>query len=450
MRFIDLFAGLGGFHIALQSLGHTCVFASEIDAELRDLYEKNFGLRAEGDIRRISAPDVPSHELLCAGFPCQPFSKAGEQQGTQCRLWGDLFDAHVLRIIKAHKPTFILLENVANLERHNGGQTWAQMRQQLADCDYEVDTKVLSPHRFGIPQIRERLFIVGSRAGLKHFQWPTEQAAPVSIRSVLDNNPKDARPLPDHVIACLNLWQDFLDRAPHNEELPSFPIWTNEFGATYPYENITPYALGGRRLRQFTGSHGFPLRDVPPQERFAYLPSYAQTITQTFPHWKIQFIRQNREYYHRNRSWIDPWLPQILPLPASHQKFEWNCKGEKRDIWQYVIQFRASGVRIKRPSTAPSLVAMSTTQIPIIGWERRYMTPRECLRLQSMGSLQHLPQIASRVYQSLGNAVNAEIVRRIAQSLCSTIHAISHNKITARRRGQEKGLIQQQLPSAAS
>lgn len=447
MRFIDLFAGLGGFHLALRSLGHTCVFASEIDTELCDLYKKNFGLRPEGDIRRISALDVPCHELLCAGFPCQPFSKAGEQLGTQCRLWGDLFDTHVLRIIRAHKPTFLVLENVANLERHNGGQTWTQMRQQLAECGYEVETKILSPHRFGIPQIRERLFIVGSRVGLRHFQWPTQPPTPLSIRSVLDSNPEDARPLPAHVITCLNLWQDFLDRSPCNEELPSFPIWTTEFGATYPYEALTPYALGGRRLRLFTGSYGFPLRNVPPQERFAYLPSYAQTITQTFPHWKVQFIRQNREYYQRNRSWIEPWLPQIHPLPASHQKFEWNCKGEKREIWQYVIQFRASGVRVKRPTTAPSLVAMSTTQIPIIGWERRYMTARECSRLQSMDSLQYLPQSPSKVCQSLGNAVNVEIVKRIAQSLCITIHTGRNSEATARRSYQKKDSIRQRAIS---
>ena len=120
MRFIDLFAGLGGFHLALHKLGHECVFASEIDEELCDLYAKNFNLRPAGDLRCTDACDIPSHDVLCAGFPCQPFSKAGEQEGTNCKLWGDLFSAHVLRVIKEHKPKYILMENVANLERHDG------------------------------------------------------------------------------------------------------------------------------------------------------------------------------------------------------------------------------------------------------------------------------------------------------------------------------------------
>src|SRR4029077_6636269 len=108
---------------------------------------------------------------------------------------------------------------------------------------------------------------------------------------------------------------------------------------------------------------------------------------------------------------------RILEFPACLQKLEWNCKGEKRNVWNYVIQFRASGVRIKRPSTAPSLIAMTTTQVPIIGWEKRYMLPRECARLQSMNGLKHLPTSATSAFKAMGNAVNAELVKRIAQAL---------------------------------
>ena len=106
---------------------------------------------------------------------------------------------------------------------------------------------------------------------------------------------------------------------------------------------------------------------------------------------------------------------------SSLQKLEWNCKGEMRDLRSFVIQFRASGVRLKRPNTAPSLVAMTTTQVPIIGWEERYMTPRECSRLQCLDELKFLPDASTRAFKALGNAVNAELVRRIGGALlCRT------------------------------
>src|SRR4051794_32900792 len=99
LRFIYLFSGLGGFHLPLSSLGHTCVFACEVDQRLANLYEKNFGLRPHADIRTLDIATLPSHDILCAGFPCQPFSKAGEQQGLECPQWGDLID-YVVRILR--------------------------------------------------------------------------------------------------------------------------------------------------------------------------------------------------------------------------------------------------------------------------------------------------------------------------------------------------------------
>lgn len=420
LRFVDLFAGLGGFHIALQRLGHRCVFACELDDELRALYEKNFGMKAAGDIRTVRTDDIPRHDILCAGFPCQPFSKAGAQGGLNDPKWGGLF-YEILRIVKHHKPLYVILENVPNFARHDEGRTWVEAKARLKEEGYDVTSREFSPHHFGIPQIRDRIYIVAKRRPLNGFTWPTVEhtrSESMSIRSVLDENPSDARRIPLQVEQCLKVWQDFLDRFPKGEQLPSYPIWSMEFGATYPYEDATPYASLVRDLAKKRGSHGALLKGHGRRKAiFALLPSHARTLSRTFPPWKVDFIRANRQLYQRNKEWIDEWKPNIVRFPSSFQKFEWNCKGAERDLSKLIIQIRASGVRVKRPTTAPSLVAMTATQVPIIGWESRYMTPTECKKLQSMNALEHLPASPTRAYQALGNAINVDVAERVLGAL---------------------------------
>ena len=438
-NFIDLFAGLGGFHVALENLGGTCVFAAEWQTHLQDLYFENFSLRPVGDLREVKPASVPDHDVLCAGFPCQPFSKAGEQLGFECTRQGDLF-FNVAAIVKAKKPRYFILENVPNLLQHDGGKTFERIKSMLVRLGYEVDARRLSPHQFGIPQIRERVYIVGSRAGLIGFKWPEPTTTATSIKSVLERQPADAKPLSSQVEKCLEVWHDFLRRSPSSVELPSFPIWSMEFGADYPYADGTPYAVlrekGTRGLTKFRGSHGVSLRQLKPDERWAALPSHARTEQLEFPKWKQNFIRQNREFYLSNRKWINPWLSKVLPFPSSLQKLEWNIKGGERDIWRYVIQFRASGVRIKRPTTAPSLIAMTDTQVPVIGWEKRYMTPRECASLQSLGDLL-LPESRTRAFEALGNAVNANVVGIIAANLMAGFNEFLHPSVQCAHRQLE-------------
>lgn len=417
MRFIDLFSGLGGFHVAARALGGHCVFAAEIDEGLRQLYIKNHGIEPAGDIRDVKAEDVPAHDLLCAGFPCQPFSKAGEQMGWKDKKRGTVF-WNIIQIIRERQPRLVLLENVAHFVKHDDGNTYRKVRAALEKEGYEVDHHQFSPHQFGVPQIRERFYMVGAFGGLKGFQWPEPASvdANLSIRSVLDKHPLDALPLSPQIIRCLEVWQEFLDLLPEPIKLPSFPIWAMEFGATYPYDRDNLDEVSLRKLQSTRGCFGQSLRGLTRDEIITRLPSHAIREGIAFPKWKKTFIRQNREFYIEHRQRLKNWLPKLAEFPSSLQKFEWNCQGVRRDLWRLVTQFRASGVRVKRDNTAPSLVAMTTTQVPIIAWEKRYMTVRECARLQSLDSLSYLPEGEAAV-RALGNAVNASVVKRILEQM---------------------------------
>ena len=138
-RYIDLFAGLGGFHLALEQLGGgKCVFASELKKDLQDLYHINYPKTPiiEGDITQVDLDKIPSHDILCAGFPCQPFSQAGKRQGFDDeKQRGNLFD-YICAILEKHRPEYVLLENVANLKGHDHGRTWKTIHQKLIDLNY--------------------------------------------------------------------------------------------------------------------------------------------------------------------------------------------------------------------------------------------------------------------------------------------------------------------------
>ncbi|AGC78321.1 DNA (cytosine-5)-methyltransferase 1 [Nonlabens dokdonensis] len=423
MKFIDLFAGLGGFHVALEKLGHECVFASEKKENLANLYAENFSIEVNRDITKIKISEIPKFNILCAGFPCQPFSKAGDQFGLNDKKNGNLFDK-IVEILDYHKPEYFILENVRNLKSHDNFATWKYIKNKLEkSLGYTIDDKIMSPHNYGIPQHRERIFIIGSRTGLNHFEWPKSSNSTDSIFNFLEKNPTNATKLESEKMEVLKLWQEFIEKIPPEDNLPSFPIWSMEFGATYPFEKEIPFRASSNALGRSKGKFGIPLKGMTREEKFQNLPNYVKKNQVDekghniqFPNWKKHYIRSNRSFYKKYEKELAPVVEKIQKLGVSSwQKFEWNVKGGERDLSKYIIQFRGSGVRVKKTDFFPSLVTVST-QIPILSWENRYITPREGAKIQSLNGIK-LPENLGSCFSALGNAVNSKLVELIAFNL---------------------------------
>jgi DNA (cytosine-5)-methyltransferase 1 len=415
-RFIDLFSGLGGFHLAAKESGGRCVFASELDCDLRDLYHLNFGIRPEGDLNDVEISSIPEHELLCAGFPCQPFSKAGSQFGWKDAVRGTLFFL-IAKIIEEKKPKLVFLENVANFLKHDRGNTFKQVVNTLEQLGYDVMSAKLSPHVYGVPQHRERMYIVArlrSEGGLSGFSWPVPDNSDTDIRSVLEAEPTAIKPLPPHIPACLEMWQEFLELIPESSDLPSFPIWSMEAGATYPVvKPIGDYEA--EELWGYRGKYGKSLDGLSMEEIRSSLPSHALRES-GFPRWKVSFIERNRNFFQKHEALLSSWLERVQMYPSSFQKMEWNDKNGPRDIYQHLVQVRASGVRVKRAAYSPALVSSSDSQIPIVPWLGRYLSVKECARLQCMESLV-MPSYIYDAYKALGNAVNVKVVALVLEQL---------------------------------
>jgi DNA (cytosine-5)-methyltransferase 1 len=368
--FIDLFCGIGGFHTALHSLGGTCVFASDIDEKCRTMYNTNFGLLPHGDITKVDVFDIPDHDVLCAGFPCQPFSNAGHR-GSLADTRGTLF-REIERIVETKKPRLLLLENVKHIKNIQKGLVFSTILKTFENLGYHMETYELSPHQFGIPQKRERIYFVGTLKKL-------EVGLPVPIKTVhtiLETTSNYS--VNSDIADAFNAW---------NEVLPflkihhcKVPVLLDEFKNT---DDLTDYSA-----------------------------------------WKRKYVEENRKLYLQDPTFWDTWMTKhslALSKRKVFRKLEWQV-GSIQDtdsIWNHFIQLRQSGIRVKKATTFPTLVAI--VQTPIYGPQHRYLTPRECARLQSFPDSHILHEKDQTAYKHLGNSVNVNVVHHVAHFALSQI-----------------------------
>lgn len=184
IKFIDLFAGIGGIRIALENQGFNCVFSSEFNEPCQKTYLKNFGEMPKGDITKINEKEIPSHNILAAGFPCQAFSSAGKQKGFDDTRGTLFFD--VLRIAKEKNPEVLLLENVKNLKYHDKGNTLKVILKHLRELNYFVEWEILNAKDFGVPQNRERIIIVASKKKPFDFSRINKKSKETSMKEILE------------------------------------------------------------------------------------------------------------------------------------------------------------------------------------------------------------------------------------------------------------------------
>ena len=396
--FIDLFAGIGGFHAALSAMGGKCVYAAEIDKNAAAVYQRNWGLDPLGDITLDANDDlvsVPDHDVLAAGFPCQPFSKSGAQRGME-ETRGTLY-WNILRIIQERRPKIVLLENVRNLAGPRHLHEWQIIVETLRDEGYRVSDSpaVFSPHLLppdmgGRPQVRERVFITASLvtepsdrsvleapkllenrpvAGWDPKTWHLETDLPLDP----DDLAEDYK-LSDAETHWIEAWNEFVVEMwelRDGRRLPGFPIWADEWT---------------------------PLEDL-------YVPAGT-------PKWKADFLVKNAEFYSAHRKFLDAWTKKwgvyTDAFPPSRRKLEWQAQ-DTPSLWETVMHFRPSGIRAKAPTYLPALVAI--TQTSIIGPRHRRLSPREAARLQGLPDWYDFgDQPDAATYKQLGNGVSVGAV----------------------------------------
>jgi DNA (cytosine-5)-methyltransferase 1 len=448
VKFIDLFAGIGGFHHAAMKVfpGAECVMAVEWDKDCQKVYSTAFpetdlrgdicevlSITKHGEAQEASAKEirehdlVPEHDILFAGFPCQPFSKGGAQKGMSEQTQGTLFH-EIMRIIEARRPRLVILENVANLVGHDEGRTWDTIIKALRGASYNVDKEplVLSPHevkkaRGGAPQNRPRVYIVAVDAekGLKvpdnsnlldPSDWRTESSPAWDIETIFKGSDPEETELDAKELRWLEAWDDFVRKVPA-DDLPGFPIWADAW-----YGRM-------RKPGRVEGSTS-TLRAKRSDEE------------QDDPEWWTDFVAKNKRFYKEHAALLDKWFDKwkVSDFPESRRKLEWQARRHHptrtdRTLRDCLIQLRPSGIRVKPPTYAPALVAMAQTPVVGLGETWRRIGPAEAGVLQGFTNYRPWKKVmrtdptfrAGAAYKQFGNAVNigvaALVLKRASEAI---------------------------------
>lgn len=404
--FVDLFAGIGGFHAALGAMGGKCVYASEWDKDAARIYERNWSIKPAGDITKDANENVmavPNHDVLVGGFPCQPFSKSGKQLGME-ETRGTLF-WNIAKIIEIRRPTLVLLENVRNIAGPRHIHEWAVIINTLQELGYRVSKTplVLSPHEIapqfgGRPQIRDRVFIAATRIPNRLQKYSNDVEIP-DLSVVTSNwNPQNWDLERDLPLDKLSTKKDKTPYLLSRNELKWIEAW-NEF------------VLLLRSKKELISIPGFPIWVDD------WVDINSLTVPSETPEWKANFLKKNAEFYTSCKDILDPWLAKwnhLKDFPPSRRKFEWQAQSAK-SLWDTVMHFRPSGIRAKQPTYLPALVAI--TQTSIIGKYKRRISTREAARLQGFPNwYDFIDQPDTLTYRQLGNAVNVGAVFNVIRA----------------------------------
>lgn len=405
LKFIDLCCGIGGFHQALSNMGFKCVMASDIDEDCRNNYELNYNIKPEGDFTKLKVEDIPTFNILCAGFPCQPFSKAGEQKGFNDTRGNIFFD--ICRIVEYHNPEYIILENVRNLASHDKGHTWEVIHSTLDKLNYHTYDKpvILNTLYFGVPQSRERVVILCKRKDLGNLEnlpvISKKCIKKTDLSSIMETSVPGKYQLKGKMKITESVWNDFIEICNSNNiEIPKFPIWTDWWDSDGENTTVTKYS---KNLTEDENKENVIKKQV------AFYKKYKK------------WIDSNRSFYDENKHVLEEWLLNSRKntlWEGAVRKMEWQTGGTKSKLNMNKVLWspRGSGIRIKNPDYSPTLVAMAS-MIPVYGPKSRMLTPRECARLQSFPEEYIIHSNDKIAYKQFGNAVNVKMIEKSARFL---------------------------------